>query len=151
MRGLKKLNEIRAVKDKMQELGFEKGLLDELDKRGEAAIDGEIEEVETKIFQDHKIDDHGRVHELRTGIRIRLKGLAARLERGYSVEVRTKLPAEPTEEDKRKGATISALSQIRFEQTTPLLKLTDGEEEPVLSKKTPAKESGRKKAPTPTE
>ena len=150
VRGLKKLNEIRAVKDKMQELGFEQGLLDELDNRGEAAIDGEIEEVETKIFQDHKIDDQGRVNELRTGITIRLKGLAARLERGYSVEVRTELPAEPTEEDKRKGAAISALSQVRFEQTTPLLKLTDGEEEPVLPKKTPAKKSGRKKAPTPS-
>ena len=74
-----------------------------------------------------------------------------RIERGYSVEVRTTLPAEPTEDDKQKGTAISALSQVRFEQATPLLKLTDGEEEPVLPKKTPAKKSGRKKAPTPSE
>ena len=39
VRGLKKLNEIRAVKDKMQELGFEKKLLDELDKKADAAIE----------------------------------------------------------------------------------------------------------------
>ena len=59
-----------------------------------------------KIFQDHKITDKGRVNELRTGIRIHLIGLAARLERGYSVEVRTELPAEPTEDEEQKGAAI---------------------------------------------
>ncbi len=128
VRGLKKLNQIRAVKDQMQELGFEQELLDELDKKGEAAIDAEIEEVDVKIFQDHKINDEGRVNELRTGIRLRLRGLAARLERGYSVEVRTELPAEPTKDQKQKGASIAALSQIRFERATPLLKLTDGDE-----------------------
>ena len=112
----------------MQELGFEQELLDELDKKGEAAIDAEIEEVDVKIFQDHKINDEGRVNELRTGIRLRLRGLAARLERGYSVEVRTELPAEPTKDQKQKGASIAALSQIRFERATPLLKLTDDDE-----------------------
>ena len=34
VRGLKKLKDIRGVKDKMQELGFEQGLLDELNKKG---------------------------------------------------------------------------------------------------------------------
>ena len=151
VRGLKKLNEIRAVKDDMQKLGFEQKFLDEVDQKGEAAIDAEIEEVNTKIFQDSKINDQGRVNELRTGISLRLKGLAARLERGYSVEVRTELPAEPTEDEEQKGAAISVLSQVRFERTTPLLKLTDGEEEPALPKKTPAKKSDRKRASTPTE
>ena len=151
VRGLKKLNEIRAVKDEMQKLGFEQKLLDEVDQKGEAAIDAEIEEVNAKIFQDHKIDDEGRVNELRTGISLRLKGLAARLERGYSLEVRMELPAEPTKDDKKKGAVILALSQVRFERTTPLLKLTDGEEEPASPKKTPTKKPGRKRASSPTE
>ena len=151
VRGLKKLNEIRAVKDDMQKLGFEQNLLDEVDQKGEAAIDAEIEEVNASIFQDHKIDDEGRVNELRTGISLRLKGLAARLERGYSVEVRTNLPAEPTEDEEQKGAAITVLSQVRFERTTPLLKLTDGEEEPASPKKTPVKRPGRKRASTPTE
>ena len=151
VRGLKKLNEIRAVKDKLQELGLEQELLDKLDNKSEAAIDAEIEEVETKIFQDHKINDQGRVNELRTGIRIHLKGLAARLERGYSVEVRTELPPAPTEDDIQKGGAISVLSHVRFEQTTPLLKLTDGEEERVATKKTPVEKSGSKNAPTPGE
>ena len=151
VRGLKKLNEIRAVKDDMQKLGFEQKFLDEVDQKGEAAIDAEIEEVNAKIFQDSKINDQGRVNELRTGISLRLKGLAARLERGYSVEVRTELPAEPTEDEEQKGAAISVLSQVRFERTTPLLKLTDGEEEPVPPKKTPAKKSDRKRATTSTE
>ena len=151
VRGLKKLNEIRAVKDKMQELGFEQELLDKLDNKSEAAIDAEIEQVNAKIFQDCKIDDQGRVNELSTGISIRLKGLAARIERGYSVEVRTELPAEPTEDDKQKGTAISSLSQVRFEQTTPLLKLTDGDEERVATEKTVAKKSGRKKASPPTD
>ena len=146
VRGLKKLNEIRAVKDEMQKLGFEQKLLDEVDHKGEAAIDTEIEEVNASIFQDHKINDEGRVNELRTGIRLRLKGLAARLERGYSVEVRTELPAKPTEDEEQKGAAISVLSQVRFEQTTPLLKLTDGEEEPAHPKKMPAKKPRRKTA-----
>ena len=133
VRGLKKLNAIRVVKDQMQGLGFEQEFLDKLDKKGEAAIDAEIEEINIKIFQDHKINDEGRVNELRTGISLRLGGLAARLERGYSVEVRTELPAKPTEDEEQKGAVISALSQVRFERTTPLLKLTDGEEEPASS------------------
>ena len=151
VRGLKKLNEIRAVKDEMQKLGFEQKLLDEVDQKGEAAIDAEIEEVNAKIFQDHKINNEGRVNELRTGISLRLKGLAARLERGYSLEVRTELPAEPTKDDEKKGAAILVLSQVRFERTTPLLKLTDGEEEPASPKKTPTKKPGRKRASSPTE
>ena len=151
VRGLKKLNEIRAVKDEMQKLGFEQKLLDEVDQKGEAAIDAEIEEVNAKIFQDHKINDEGRVNELRTGISLRLKGLAARLERGYSLEVRTELPAEPTKDDEKKGEAILVLSQVRFERTTPLLKLTDGEEEPASPKKTPTKKPGRKRASSPTE
>ena len=157
VRGLKKLKDIRGVKDKMQELGFEQGLLDELDKKGEAAIDAEIEEIDAKIFQDHKINDEGRVNELRTGISLRLRGLAARLERGYSVEVRTQLSAEPTKDEEQKGAAISSLSQVRFERTTPLLQLTDGEKELAADgekelaspKKTPAKKPGRKRTSTP--
>ena len=157
VRGLKKLKDIRGVKDKMQELGFEQGLLDELDKKGEAAIDAEIEEIDAKIFQDHKINDEGRVNELRTGISLRLRGLAARLERGYSVEVRTQLSAEPTKDEEQKGAAISSLSQVRFERTTPLLQLTDGEKELAADgekelaspKKTPAKRPGRKRTSTP--
>ena len=151
VRGLKKLNDIRAVKNEMQKLGFEQKLLDEVDQKGEASIDAEIEEVNTKIFQNHKINDEGRVNELRTGISIHLKSLAARLERGYSVEVRTELPTKPTEDEEQKGAVISVLSQVRFERTTPLLKLTDGEEEPASPKKTPTKKPGRKRASTPTE
>ena len=144
VRGLQKLKEIRAVKDKMQELGFEQEFLDNLNNKSEAAIDAEIEEVTAKIFQDCKVNDQGRVNELRTGISIRLKGLAARLERGYSVEVRTELPPAPTDDDKQKGGAISALSHVRFEQTTPLLKLTDGEEETAPPKQTPTKKPGRK-------
>ena len=151
VRGLKKLKDIRAVKDEMQKLGFEQKLIDEVDQKGETVIDAEIEEVNAKIFQDHKINGEGRVNELRTGISIRLKGLAARLERGYSLEVRTELPAEPTDDEEQKGAAISVLSQVRFEQTTPLLKLTDGEEVPASPSKKPAKKSGRKKVTTPTE
>ena len=151
VRGLKKLNDIRAVKNEMQKLGFEQKLLDEVDQKGEASIDAEIEEVNTKIFQNHKINNEGRVNELRTGISIHLKSLAARLERGYSVEVRTELPTKPTEDEEQKGAVISVLSQVRFERTTPLLKLTDGEEEPASPKRTPTKKPGRKRASTPTE
>ena len=151
VRGLKKLNQIRAIKDQMQELGFEQELLDQLDKKGEAAIDAEIEEVDVKIFQDCKINNEGRVNELRTGIRLCLRGLAARLERGYNVEVRTELPAEPTKDQKQKGASIAALSQIRFERVTPLLKLTDGDEEPASPKKPPAKSTGRTRASPSTE
>lgn len=151
VRGLKKLSEIRAVKDEMQKLGFEQNLLDEVDNKGEAAIDAEIDEVNAKIFQDHKIDDEGRVNELSTGISLRLKGLAARIERGYSVEVRTELPVEPTEDEAQKEAAISVLSQVRFERTTPLLKLTDGEDEPAPLKKKPTRKSGRKRASASTE
>lgn len=141
VRGLKKLNEIRAVKDQMQELGFEQEFLDKLNKKGEAAVDAEIEQIDAEIFQDHKIDNDGRINELRTGIKLHLKGLAARLERGYSVEVRTELPPEPTEDEKRKEERITTLSQIRFQQTTPLLKLTDGENEPSSSRKAPAEKT----------
>ena len=148
VRGLKKLKEIRAIKDKMEELGFEKDLLDALDDKGDAAIEAEIDEIDAKIFQDQKIDDEGRTNELRTGIRLRLKGLAARLERGYSVEVRTELPVEPTKDDEKKGVAISALCQIRFERTTPLLKLTDGDEEAEFPKKSPTKKTSRKRAPS---
>ena len=57
MRGLKKLNDIRVVKDQIQKLGLEQEILDKLDKQGEAAIDAEIEEVDAKDLsrpQDHR-------------------------------------------------------------------------------------------------
>lgn len=151
VRGLKKLNQIRAVKDQMQELGFEQKLLNELHKKGEATIDAEIAEVDATIFQDHKINDEGRVNELRTGIRLRLRGLAARLERGYSVEVRTELPPEPTKDQERKGAAISALSQVRFQRGTPLLEITDGEEGATSPKKPVTKKTGGRRASPATE
>ena len=144
VQGLKKLTQIRAVKDDMQKLGFEQDLVDEVEQKGEAAIDTAISDVEAEVFREHKVDDNGRLNELRTGIRLSLKGVAARLERGYSVEVRTELPAEPTQDEKQKGASISALSQIRFEQTTPLLKLTDGAGEPVSSRRVSKKKASRK-------
>ena len=144
VRGLKKLKAIRAVKDQVQDLGLEPEFLDKLDKKGEAAIDEEIAEVSAEIFQKQKVDDEGRVNELQTGITLHLKGLAARLERGYSVEVRTELPTEPTKDDEQKGAAISALSQVRFERTTPLLELTDGEGKPTPSKRTATKKTRKR-------
>ena len=151
VRGLKKLGEMRAVKDQMQKLSFDQKFLDEVDQKGETTINAAIEEFETEIFQNQKVDNEGRVNELKAGIRIHSKGLAARLERGYSVEVRTELLAEPTADQEEQGASISALSQIRFERATPLLKLTDGEEEPASSKKGPGKKTARKRASLSTE
>ena len=75
----------------MQKLGFEQfKFLDEVDQKGEAAIDAEIEEVNAKIFQDHKIDDEGRVNELRTvASGSACKGISPRdLSEDTAVEVR---------------------------------------------------------------
>ena len=129
VRALRKLGKIRKVKDEMDELGLEKEFLDAMDAKGNAAIEAEIDEIDAEIFQEQQFKDDGRIREVRTGIKLHLKGLAARLERGYSVEVRTKLPAKPTQDDHEKEAAISALSQVRFERTKPLLKLTDGDDE----------------------
>ena len=151
VRGLKKLNEIRAVKDEMQKLGFEQKLIDEVDQKGEAAIDAEIEEVNAKIFQDHKIDDEGRVNELRTGINIRLKGLAARLERGYSLEVRTELPTEPTEDEEQKGAAIFSPESGSVRADDAPSETNGWRRRTASPKKTPTKKLRRKRASSPTE
>jgi len=125
--GLSKLRELSELKSKMQEHGLGKESLDEVAKRAATAIESEIEKFEVELFQNQKLDDEGRVNELKSGIRLHGRALASRLERGYSVEVRTTLPSSATKDERAQGKVITAAGQVRFEPIgVPLLELTDG-------------------------
>lgn len=78
-------------------------------------MEDSIEAIEAEVFQHCKLADNGDLTELKTGVRLRINGLANRIERGFIFEVRTVLPEQPNAEQRKMGEAIGSLSTLRFE------------------------------------
>lgn len=129
---LAKINKYRKLKADAEELGVAE-TVEAIDRKSTEALETAVEEIEAEVFQHCKLDDTGRINELKTSIKFKINGLANRLERGFSFEVRTALPAKPDDKATQMGQMVTALSQISFEPITGprLLALPEGEDEQV--------------------
>lgn len=123
-----KVSKYRKLKEDAEELGVAE-TVDAINKKSTEAMTSAVEEIEAEVFQHCTLDDTGRVNELRTAIKFKINGLANRMERGFSFEVRTTLPSNPEPKVAEMGEMVAALSQITFEPIMGprLLALPEGE------------------------
>ena len=121
----------RKLKENAENLGVDEELVEKLTEKGKITMEAKLDDIHAEVFQDCKMDDDGRVHELKTGIRLSLNGLANRLDRGFTFEVRTALPEGSPEEAQKQAAHVKAFSTIRFERLegVRVLTLPEAEEE----------------------
>ena len=125
-----KVVRFKKLKEDAAALGLEKEQLDLLTEQGRNSVESTIKELHAEVFQDSKVEN-GRINELKIGVRLRLNGLANRLDQGYRVEIRTELCDSPSEEDKNEAKKIAALSAVTFQpvEGQRLLSLPESEEE----------------------
>jgi DNA polymerase III delta prime subunit len=131
---LDKMKKHRELKAQAEELGYEQSVLDQIESQSERMMKSSIEDIETEVLQHFKKD--GDTTELKTAIRLRINGMANRMERGFSFEVRTALPPQPTPDQAKMGKLVEALTTLRFEPIAGprLLALPEAVEEPEEDK-----------------
>lgn len=112
---LDKISKHRDLKRNAEELGIDPKLVKQLGHQSTQAMNDSIDAIEAEVFQHCKLAKNGDLTELKTAVRLRINGLANRIERGFVFEVRTMLPEQPSEEQSKMGEAISSLSTLRFE------------------------------------
>mgnify|MGYP007095240536 FL=1 len=91
-------------------------------------IDNLIPEL---MKQFYKKKDDGRKHELATELKISLKQLAARIDRGYNLEIRVK--SVPAADDQGGNATEAAQHVTRIQEAAKALQFIKQGGEPILA------------------
>lgn len=117
--GLAALDRFRGIKKEAEAIGMGESLLEQIMEQGKQKMEETLDEVEAEVFNHCKLDDEGRKNEMKTAIRIKLTGVAARMERGFAFEVRAEPPRDATEDDQKSVAAVKALSSLRFGPTGP--------------------------------
>ena len=111
-----KIAQFRDLKAKAEDLEVDAQTVEGLFAQGQQVMGDALEEIHAKVFQNCKVDDEGRVRELKTAVEFRLNELANRLDKGFMFEVRTELPEEPTEPQESQAEQVAALSTVEFRQ-----------------------------------
>ena len=121
----------KNLKENAEQLGVDEDTVNKLTEKGKAAMETKIDEIHAEIFQDCKVDENGRVNELKSGMKLRLNGLANRMDQGFSFEVRTSLSESPSEEDEKHVEAIRSFGSIKFEPLSGsrLLELPENEDD----------------------
>ena len=132
-----KFARFKKLKEDAAGLGVDKEQLDLLTEQGRKGVESVLDKLCVDVFQDCKIEN-GRLNELKTGVRLRLNGLANRLDQGYRIEVRTELPDNASEGQKDDAKKVSALSVVTFQPVggPRLLSLPESEKEMMSSPET---------------
>lgn len=122
---LELLEKYRDLKARAEEIG-EEGMAAQLTAKSTQRVEEHIEELTVELFQDCKVDNEGRVNELKNAVRLRLNGVVNRIEKGYTFDVRTALPPQPDEGQKAAAALVEQFRSLRFGPiATPLVLLPE--------------------------
>src|SRR5207249_11356858 len=97
---LDKLGKFRKLKEDAEQLGVD-AVVDEVTRKSKESLEVAIDEIEAEVFQHCKLDNDGRINELKTALKFKINGLANRMERGFAFEVRSTLP--PSADEKAVG------------------------------------------------
>ncbi len=96
----KKLLEIRKLRRELEKVGMP-DLSEQMKERANRTMSEGIEDVTVKIINEFYIGkDSGRKHELTNSVRVSLKRIANRIDKGFNIEVRIQ-PTQPPEGDRR--------------------------------------------------
>jgi hypothetical protein len=89
---------IRKLHREMSEAGIPDENLEGVSGYVSGTMEEEIRRIVDEALSEAKLDDEGRINELRKDLTIRISGLAERIDNGYDVEVRAGALPEPSEE-----------------------------------------------------
>ena len=148
-----KIKKFAQLRDLAQELRVPREEIDKLSHRASVAMAEKLDELQVEITNASKLSDGARKNELVSGVRLRMNGLANRMDRNFYFEVRTAPPEDPEDTDEEQRSRISALTTIRFETFSGqrLLALPEdaSEEAPDLSSASTISGRSAKRARTP--
>lgn len=108
-----KLLDIRIKRQDFVDKKAPKNVTDAIDKWAENSMGEEIERIAKELIEQHKDVNRpaGRVHEIETALRIRLKRMAGRLDVGYHYSVRVGELPEPAAEEEDEEAQAERAKQ----------------------------------------
>ena len=146
-KALEAIEKWKQLRAKALELGANAALADQLCAQGQKTLDEAIDAVHAEVITTCKINDQVRANEIKAAVRVKIEGVAARMERGFSFEVRTELPANPSEEAQAQSKPIVGLSTLRFQPSVgaPILALPEWEDDADNDEGLPKKPIAKKK------
>jgi hypothetical protein len=135
----KNVLEIRVARQKLKEAGASDKTLKAVSHDAEASMEKAIGKLVTEMLKEAKVAEPARKNELRMELKVSLNGLANRIDKGYSVDVRVgELPPPPGPDDenaepesKEERAKRVIVQQVQAMQES--LKYTNPTGEPILS------------------
>lgn len=135
----KNVLDIRLSRQKLKEAGASDKTLKSATTDAEAAMGKAIGKLVTELLTEAKDAEPSRRNELRVELKVSLNGLANRIDKGYSVDVRVgELPPPPDEDDpeakpesKEQQERRKIVEQVQAKQES--LRFTNLTGEPILS------------------
>ncbi len=153
----KNLLEIKKLRRELKEQGLPAKSLKGIDTHANKVMAGEIEGLTIEIVDEYYVgDDVARRNELTNAVRISLRKLANKIDRGFNIEVRAEQPGPSTEDaDDESHETLSHHIQVVMD-ASQTLRFIRPEGEPILhlpEATKPAKPSGQpgSQSPSPPE
>lgn len=141
----KQLLEIRKLHAEIKKLGVPDDRISGIEKYAEEIMESGIEKISVEIVNEfHKEKVKGRKNELTNAVRVSLKNIARRIDKGFSLEVRVEpVPekdqkAENEELQKAIAVIQSAAANMQFLnlEGEPILRLPEGKPEGKKTKRT---------------
>ena len=109
------LRKYRALRKQAEDIGVKPELADQLGKEGSSGMEHSIIEIQLEVIQKHcVVENEGRRNELSNALKLRINGLANRMDQGFSFEVRTNLPPDAPKEQRVMAEHVAALTSISF-------------------------------------
>ena len=128
----KQLLEIRKLRNELKSQGVPPQGLEGVEGYAAKIIDDGIDTLVSELMkQYYKKKDDGRKHELNTELKLRLKEIAARIDRGYNLEIRVK--ADPKVNDQEGGNQDAAEQIAKIQGAAKALQFMKQVGEPILS------------------
>lgn len=121
--------EILKLRAELQALGMPQSSMKQIEKIGEERLEAAIEAAVEKVLKKRAT---GRLAEIGNALRIALRGLIARIERGMTIEVRF-LPAPSTENETEEQAAAAKAQEEQFKKLERELVFPPVPEQPLLA------------------
>ena len=127
----KRILEIRKLRSELNEVGVPKSKTKSIEEHANTMIDDEIEKISSQVLDEYYVGENKRKNELNVELKHALKDIAARIDRGFNIEIRVE-PIEENEEevDEKNGKRKQNINQIL--ESAKTLKYLKGEGDPIL-------------------
>lgn len=129
----KTILEIKALRNKMSEIGVPRSKTKGVDTYSNGLMENEIKKIAKEIMDEHYKGENGRRNELENGIVFALNRLANRIDNGFNVEIRIQPLPKPKDGDKiseKQQADLDLMASIQ--QTANNIEFIETKGESIL-------------------